>query len=538
MSQAVVNAVSSLANTWVSKSINTGDRMMDTGLITLCTVFLGLVLSYITNLYTSKWNRNYLRSWWYWQTDPYEFQQDWYEYDTHDNIHKMDDEYVYNMILEHNKDRHIYVPYLEKLVHTHTPIGKSANIGYVNLSNTKQKDTPIKMVGHYNYVVQDSAYYPIYIRNGYPVYMARVDCNILGCVCRKFVSEDKTNLTTVVYDFMKYLNEEKEKEDSKQNPDIKYINTFQVPDGLEVDPLRHDIGTFIDNHTKLVNKRRTFDTLFFEDKERLVGVLEKFQSGTMYSKHLSLDNKLGILLYGPPGTGKTGTISAIANYTNRGILQINLMDVILNGLVDILLNPIYFKKYVYVFDEFDHMMIEHFKTTETCKSNHSSNISNNDNENDKEKRIDWASVLTVSKDEERNKILEMMKESIKKQKKRKKTDFGYFLSKLDGLEDASGRVMVFCTNNPQILKKSYPALFRPGRIDMKLCLGNCTQSMYENIIIAALELEDTQDIRDIIREAKLPHDTWSPLDVINTALVNQSLSKTLDALTRSHHRSI
>lgn len=538
MSQAVVNAVSSLANTWVSKSINTGDRMMDAGLITLCTVFLGLILSYITNLYTSKWNRNYLRSWWYWQTDPYTFQQDWYEYNTHEEIIKMDDEYIYIMELK-QEDRHIYVPYLEKLVHMHTPIGNSAYIKYF----TRDFFSETKKFEHYKYTVKSDVYYPIYISNGYPVYIARVYSCLEGYTRRKFVSEDKTNLTTVVYDFMKYINEEKQKEADKPKPDIKYLGTFHIPSNTEQDPSCSLISNLITTNNRTVNKRRTFDTLFFDDKERLLGVLEKFQSGTMYSKHLSLDNKLGILLYGPPGTGKTGTISAIANYTNRGILQINLMDVIINGLVDKLFDPSIYKQYVYVFDEFDHMMIEHFKTTEngsTCKNNHSSNTSDNDNdnENNKEKRIDWASVLTVSKDEERNKILEMMKESIKKQKKRKKTDFGYFLSKLDGLEDASGRVMVFCTNNPQILKKSYPALFRPGRIDMKLCLGNCTQSMYEDIIIAALELEDTEDIRDIIRGAKLPHDTWSPLDVINTALVNQSLSRTLDALTRSHHRSI
>lgn len=72
-----------------------------------------------------------------------------------------------------------------------------------------------------------------------------------------------------------------------------------------------------------VSPHKTFDRLFYDQKQQLIELLKKFQSKTMYPSNIPMDNKLGILLYGPPGTGKTGTISAIANMLKLHMRVIN-----------------------------------------------------------------------------------------------------------------------------------------------------------------------------------------------------------------------
>ena len=132
-------------------------------------------------------------------------------------------------------------------------------------------------------------------------------------------------------------------------------------------------------------------------------------------------------------------------------------------------------------------------------------------------------ALTTDKDE-RTKILDMMRDKMQKRSANSKIDLGYLLQKLDGIEDASGRIIIATTNHPESIN---PALLRPGRFDLKLCLGNCSAQMYEDILSAFYE---TEDVRSLIREAEIPPGKWSPLHIINTALTQQGIKETLAVL--------
>lgn len=256
-----------------------------------------------------------------------------------------------------------------------------------------------------------------------------------------------------------------------------------------------------------ISSKKTFDTLFYTQKDDLMNILEKFKNGTMYPDHIPMDNKLGIMLYGPPGTGKTGTISAIANYLKRNITIINLTEITTVEQLDKILDPARYKETIFVLDEFDCILDVLGKNME-----------------DKNDKNDWGSMLMAAEGDERKQIIEMMKNGRKAIKQ--SLNMAYILQKLDGLESADGRIIIATTNNPD---KINPALLRPGRFDLKLCLGNCTQEMYCKIL--EKYYKDEHDISKRVLKANIPEMKYSPLELMNMAMKTTSLNQLLNSIS-------
>jgi DNA replication protein DnaC len=243
-----------------------------------------------------------------------------------------------------------------------------------------------------------------------------------------------------------------------------------------------------------ISKKKTFDTLFYTQKDELIAILNKFMNNNMYPEHIPMDNKLGILLYGPPGTGKTGTISAIANYLQRNLTIVNFAEISSTEDLDIILNPKRYKETIFVFDEFDCLLDVLGKKEE-----------------EKPDKNDWGTMLMMAEAEERKQIMEMMKSGRKAAKQ--SLNLAYLLQKLDGLESAEDRIIIATTNNPD---KINPALLRPGRFDLKLCLGNCTQDMYGKILESFYK--DEKDVYKRVLKAAIPNLKYSPLELMNLAM--------------------
>lgn len=251
---------------------------------------------------------------------------------------------------------------------------------------------------------------------------------------------------------------------------------------------------------------KTFDSLFYSQKGELIKLLDKFKSHTLYPAHIPIDNKLGILLYGPPGTGKTGTINAIANMVKRSIVVINFMEIRTCKELDMVLIPQDYSKYLYVFDEFDcildAMTGSVYSTMET-------------------KKTDWGTMLMCAEGEERKEILNMIKTNATSRADAP-IDMAYLLQKLDGLESAEGRLIIATTNHPD---KINPALLRPGRFDLKLCLGLCTSQMVVEILGYYYQADVVT--RNKIKQAAIPSNKFSPLELINMAIQAPSLDRLL-----------
>jgi len=72
---------------------------------------------------------------------------------------------------------------------------------------------------------------------------------------------------------------------------------------------------------------KTFNNLFFEGKESIIKRIDNYLTNQDKYINLGIPHTLGFLFYGIPGTGKTSSIKAIANYTNRSIISINMKHV-------------------------------------------------------------------------------------------------------------------------------------------------------------------------------------------------------------------
>merc|ERR1711998_493758 len=72
---------------------------------------------------------------------------------------------------------------------------------------------------------------------------------------------------------------------------------------------------------------KQFSSLFFPEKHDLLELLGSFSQKTGKYAIAGYSHKLGLLLHGPPGTGKTSLIKALAQYTDRSIINIPLAQI-------------------------------------------------------------------------------------------------------------------------------------------------------------------------------------------------------------------
>jgi hypothetical protein len=270
-----------------------------------------------------------------------------------------------------------------------------------------------------------------------------------------------------------------------------------------------------------VSSKKTFDSLFYPQKGALIQLLEKFQARTLYPSHIPMDNKLGILLYGPPGTGKTGTITAIANMLKKNIVVVNFTQITKCKHLDEILRPDLFKDNLFVFDEFD------------CILDALVGVGMKGGGGSKEEKNDWGTMLLAAEGDERKEILRMMREG-RSYSADSLIDMAYLLQKLDGLVSADDRVIIATTNNPD---KINPALLRPGRFDLKLCLGSCTGTMVADILRYYYGGEEGERVYKSVAGLCLPDGLVTPLELMNMAMQSTGSGQLLGQLKRLGRRS-
>ena len=461
----IAAAVTTLATLSAMKFINTGDKMIDNTLNVIMGILVASLMTFLQRPEVYNW---IVYNCWDRPKDPTQFTASYYKFEEDNNIIT-----IYPRL---------------NIYETNEIINSWFNKCY-KVTESSSLNNPI-----YLYLIQ----------NGYPVYVLLFGGGVSKDI--HIYCQNKSALSTVYTDIQTKIQEMmKKKTNVKDTRQKLYLTNTTTKEMFEF--------------KSYISERKTFDKIYYDQKEELVGVLEKFKAGTLYPPSISMDNKLGILLYGPPGTGKTGTISAIANYLKKDIIVINFSEVTTCAQLDFIVHSKNYVNHIFVFDEFDCVLdvLVGKKAGEA------------DSTEPPQEKMNWAELLAVAEKEERAKILEMMKEGRTKEKKPERITLGYLLQKLDGIEDATGRLIIATTNHPEHIN---PALLRPGRFDLKLCLGNCSAQMYEDILtnFFASGGDNTENLRKRIVEAELPVHRWSPLQVINTALVEKTLDKTLKKL--------
>jgi len=202
------------------------------------------------------------------------------------------------------------------------------------------------------------------------------------------------------------------------------------------------------------NSNKSFNNIFFEQKELLINRLNYFINNKNEYERLGIPYTFGLLFSGDPGCGKTSTIKAIANSFKKNIVEISLSKIkTCSELKHIFFNDIINEKYIpdnkkiIVLEDID-CMGDIIKKRETKKIITSTEKNNNSEKNNYEEEND---LLTLS----------------------------YILNLIDGVLEQNGRILIITTNYP---KKLDPALIRPGRIDLKINFKKCSKKIINNIL--------------------------------------------------------
>lgn len=272
------------------------------------------------------------------------------------------------------------------------------------------------------------------------------------------------------------------------------------------------------------NSNVTFENRFFENKQNIIKQIDFFLNHPEYYKKKGIPYQLGILLHGTPGCGKTSFIKALANYTNRHIIDVKLNDNIeLPQLKELILNEkidhhllIPQDKRIYVFEDIDVM-------GEIVNKRKNKKDSDTDSDTESIKNKD------LSKEDKTNQ--DFLKLFIKNQSSTYKlptkgdNNMSYFLNILDGLQENQGRIIIMTTN---YIDKIDKAILRPGRIDINLEFKTASNKIILEILSNYWEI-DEKEIKEKypkVKELKnIPH-----CNITEKCRSNLTIKDTIDNL--------
>lgn len=189
----------------------------------------------------------------------------------------------------------------------------------------------------------------------------------------------------------------------------------------------------------------TFDHLFYDEKESIIADVERLSNLTWF-RDRGMKRRLGFFFEGASGSGKTATAIAIANLTERHIIEVPMSRVTTNKEIEKLVNiqdldglPISKDKILLLFDEMDQAKISLSDEKLPLSNAHEKDKRHGDKEVKDEK--DESKHEKAPKDE---------------------LNFHFLLSAIDGICNTEGLIIIATTNNKEKFSKS---LIRDGRLN-------------------------------------------------------------------------
>ncbi|RLN50845.1 hypothetical protein BBJ28_00022636 [Nothophytophthora sp. Chile5] len=334
---------------------------------------------------------------------------------------------------------------------------------------------------------------------------------------------------------------------------------------------------------------KTFDNVFFEEKDALLQLLDHFKSKTGKFAVEGFPNKVGLLLYGPPGTGKTSVIKAVAEKTGRHIVNIplgkvktnqELMDAMfdLRYAVDGLDLPVRmgFKDVVFVMEDIDcassvvgsrenppsaaapeeakeHAGESDVKASAAVGAEDAGPPASTE-EHEREAKLESvrrrrrglkASRFKSSSlmDEEDDLLAALLQSQtdfegfgpkmkggfVSSSNSTDKLNLAGLLNVLDGVIDCPGRIVIMTTNHPEVLD---PALVRPGRISKKILLGYMSAQQMEEMIAyyfsTTFSPEQRSRLEALSDSAAISSEVFTPADIEELCAEYDSVDEVLE----------
>ncbi len=292
--------------------------------------------------------------------------------------------------------------------------------------------------------------------------------------------------------------------------------------------------------------KKTFDNVFFDEKELLLDRLNTFMHNKPLYDRMGQPHTFGMLFHGAPGCGKTSTIKAIANLTSRNVVNVSLSLIkTYKELRDVFFTSSYesinleFDNKIIVLEDID-CMADVILARDAVDKNPRAMVDGN-----------------VSADMIANAITRANKDE------KKESNAGITLSELlnllDGVLEQPGRMIIITTNH---VDRIDPALLRFGRVDLKIEFKLCSLSVVRDITrhffdangkdarpdgVALSDLDkvdlsdlDKVDLDDMGLDEMAPNDLakyrgiaenrFSPSDVLETCFRSKSIDDAIRAL--------
>jgi hypothetical protein len=280
-----------------------------------------------------------------------------------------------------------------------------------------------------------------------------------------------------------------------------------------------------------VDSRATFDTLFFPQKEAYIDMLTRFKEKRMYPAHLPIENKLGIVLHGPPGTGKTRLIASTANFLGYNVNMVDMSKVRTKKAFSNIMSDLHGKKVIIVLEEFDCVsgILRRDMIEEQPPATPAPTAAGLTPET-------MALMMLASKSDSKSddswqKTLRQEREAASDQ-----LDLAYLLTKLDGLESNEGRIIIATTNHPERID---PALLRPGRLGLKICLSYATREVARDILCMVFQISEEKERACVLKQLKsMDEEKWTPAEILQEAIMRNSMSAMVELLTTTNSETI
>jgi len=261
-----------------------------------------------------------------------------------------------------------------------------------------------------------------------------------------------------------------------------------------------------------------FDTLFFPGKQKLYNRLKFFIDNEKLYLEQGVPYTLGLLFHGKPGCGKTSSIKAIANMTNRHVINVPLGQIkTATELESIFTNPeIDSKSYIpnnrriYVLEDIDCREVD-----DIVKERSSKFDKNKDKDKDKGKGNENMSDKILMRLMEQNDETDFS--NYYNKNKQKKLNMANLLEILDGIYEMHGRILIITTNYRDKLDR---ALTRPGRIDMEIEFKRCTVDVIDEMYYKFYN----ESLKDGER-ADIVNEVWSPAEIRKILFENNNNPK-------------
>lgn len=137
-------------------------------------------------------------------------------------------------------------------------------------------------------------------------------------------------------------------------------------------------------------------------------------------------------------------------------------------------------------------------------------------------------MLLTSEKEKSKEIRDIMKKE--KDIENDALDLGYILTKLDGLESNEGRVLIATTNHPERID---PALLRPGRLGLKICLSYATRLMIRDILCMVYNIQDEYEREGVFKKlVNVPEQKFTPAVILQEAIIHSNIESMIDFLEK------